>query len=175
MRHARAQHVEKVGPALRVIYGAQVGRVYPIDGPEWLIGRSAACHIRLDQPSVSRVHAKIVDLGHDHLVVRDCGAMNGTLLEDVAVAEATLRDGARLKVGRTIFEYVARHPRSGGRLPFDGTPPPEGAPSAALGVATEMTAVMPREQASQGTSSTASPSPPVEHQHRERPAIDSRG
>lgn len=130
MSHPCPEASGRVGPALRVVFGADIGRVFPIDGPEWLIGRSESCHVRLNQPSVSRVHAKIVDLGDNHFVVRDCGAMNGTLLEDVAVAEATLHDGVRLKIGRTIFEYVARHAMPAAVPPNSAGAPPGVAPAA---------------------------------------------
>jgi S-DNA-T family DNA segregation ATPase FtsK/SpoIIIE len=119
----------QVVPALRVVFGDDVGRVHVVTGAEVLIGRSPACHVRLDQPSVSRVHAKIVE-DRGRLVLRDCGSTNGTHLDDVAVAEAELAYGARVKIGRTIFELVARHGTADGAVPPPGQPPPSSPSSA---------------------------------------------
>ncbi len=121
---------QQAGPALRVVFGDDVGRVYVLGDAEVLIGRSPACHVFLDQPSVSRVHAKIVRAG-ERLLIRDCCSVNGTHLDDVRVTEATLPDRAHLKIGRTIFEVLARHPTEGAPVPPSGAPPPSSAPPVA--------------------------------------------
>jgi pSer/pThr/pTyr-binding forkhead associated (FHA) protein len=44
------------------------------------IGRSAECHLVLDHPSVSRVHASVAATPEGYLTVRDAGSSNGTFL-----------------------------------------------------------------------------------------------
>jgi putative peptide zinc metalloprotease protein len=62
------------------------------------IGRGPANTVRLDDPSVSRRHARIVQLG-DGPLVEDLGSRNGTLVDGRPVAQALLLDGSRVRVG----------------------------------------------------------------------------
>jgi len=92
-------------PALVVIYGEPVGRIYWLTATSMVIGRSSKCEIHIDQESISRNHAKIVNTGKSFLV-RDLGTTNGTYVNDEVVeAERALRDGDLIKLGRTIFKF----------------------------------------------------------------------
>jgi pSer/pThr/pTyr-binding forkhead associated (FHA) protein len=73
--------VEVTGP------GAGPARV-SITGVSAVIGRSADCEIRLDNPLVSRAHARL-DLGPDgRWRVRDLGSHNGTRLNNQPAGES---------------------------------------------------------------------------------------
>jgi diguanylate cyclase (GGDEF)-like protein len=91
---------------LVVIYGDDLGKKHPIDKASLLIGRSSKSDIHIDQESISRNHAKIVDTGKA-LVIRDLGSTNGTYVNDEPVAEHLLRDGDLIKIGHTIFKFLS--------------------------------------------------------------------
>jgi len=64
-----------------------------------IVGRGPDCHVTLDDPLVSRRHARIL-VGSDRTVVEDLGSRNGILVNGRGVREPTpLRDGDRLVVG----------------------------------------------------------------------------
>jgi hypothetical protein len=70
-----------------------------------LIGRDLDCHVTLDDPLVSRKHARIL-VGTDRAVVEDLGSRNGVLLNGVAIRRPTpLRDADRMYVGAQCFVY----------------------------------------------------------------------
>ncbi len=91
---------------LVVIYGADLGRKYNLDSPSLVVGRSSKCDVQVDQESVSRAHSKIVNGGRA-IRIRDLGSTNGTYVNDEQVEERTLTDGDLIKIGRTIFKFLA--------------------------------------------------------------------
>jgi diguanylate cyclase (GGDEF)-like protein len=89
-----------------VIYGHDLGKKFNLDTPSLIIGRSSKCDIHIDQESVSRNHAKIVNSGR-RLLIRDLGSTNGTYVNDQPVEEWILRDGDLIKIGRTILKFLS--------------------------------------------------------------------
>jgi hypothetical protein len=76
-----------------------------IDVPqgETLIGRSTACHVTLEDPLVSRTHARITIDG-ESATVEDLGSRNGLLVNGARITEAmVLGDGARIRIGTQEF------------------------------------------------------------------------
>lgn len=70
---------------------------------ETLIGRSTACHITLEDPLVSRTHAKIT-VADDRATVQDLGSRNGLLVNgERSQGPTLLSDGARIRVGTQEF------------------------------------------------------------------------
>jgi hypothetical protein len=66
---------------------------------EIVIGRDAPCHLRFNDPSVSRRHLRIVRR-RDESFVEDLGSTNGTLLNGrVASGPTPIRDGDIIAVG----------------------------------------------------------------------------
>ncbi|NVJ27753.1 MULTISPECIES: GGDEF domain-containing protein [Myxococcus] len=93
--------------ALVVIYGLDLGRKFDLTGEETLIGRSSKCDIQIDQESVSRNHAAISNT-REGVKIRDAGSTNGTFINDELVeGDRELRNGDLVKIGRTIFKYIA--------------------------------------------------------------------
>ena len=90
---------------LVVIYGMELGKKYNLDAPSLIIGRSSKSDIQIDQESVSRNHAKLVNTGKS-ILVRDLGSTNGTYVNDEMVDEYVLRDRDLVKIGRTIFKFL---------------------------------------------------------------------
>jgi adenylate cyclase len=73
-----------------------------LDNGPVTIGRVDGNTVRIDEPTVSKTHARIIK---DHLgwKVEDLGSSNGTWLEGKRIDSARLVAGARLKIGRTEF------------------------------------------------------------------------
>jgi two-component system cell cycle response regulator len=90
---------------LVVLYGDDLGKKHNLDAPSILIGRSNKSDIQIDQESVSRNHAKIMNTGKS-VIVRDLGSTNGTYVNDELIDEYVLRDGDLIKIGRTIFKFL---------------------------------------------------------------------
>ena len=64
------------------------------------IGRSVTADIRLDDPSVSRRHALVVNEPGRALRVLDDRSLNGVFVNGEIVEWGTLRDGDELAIGR---------------------------------------------------------------------------
>ena len=90
---------------LVVINGLDLGRKYPLNQSSILIGRSSKTDIQIDQDSISRNHAMLLNDGARYLV-RDLGSTNGTYVNDHQLNEHTLLDGDQIRVGRTIFKFL---------------------------------------------------------------------
>ena len=64
-----------------------------------VVGRAAVCDLAIDDPSISRRHARFRIHG-DHCVVTDLGGRNGTFLEGEQISEAEVDGGATVVLGR---------------------------------------------------------------------------
>ncbi|RKH61598.1 GGDEF domain-containing protein [Corallococcus aberystwythensis] len=93
--------------ALVVIYGLDLGRKYDLAREETLIGRSSKADIQIDQEAVSRNHARITNTTKG-VRIEDLGSTNGTFVnDDVAASARSLQNGDLVKIGRTIFKFIA--------------------------------------------------------------------
>lgn len=95
---------------LRIQAGPQgsAGRVFPLTRPIMVIGRRADQDIVLNDPSVSRAHARI-EIALDGVAIVDLGSTNGTLLNGrpTGRGRALLREGDRIQIGTILLEYLA--------------------------------------------------------------------
>jgi predicted component of type VI protein secretion system len=63
------------------------------------IGRTFDCNLTLDDPLVSRCHARIV-VGSDRAIIHDLASRNGVAINGLRVVDGTtLRDGDCLRIG----------------------------------------------------------------------------
>ncbi|NBD12173.1 MULTISPECIES: GGDEF domain-containing protein [Corallococcus] len=93
--------------ALVVIYGLDLGRKFDLTREETLIGRSSKADIQIDQEAVSRNHARITNTTKG-VRIEDLGSTNGTFVnDDVASGGRSLQNGDLVKIGRTIFKFIA--------------------------------------------------------------------
>lgn len=77
-----------------------------------VIGRSADCHITIEDPLVSREHAHITSDG-EKATIRDLGSRNGVRLNGhVLRGEQTLVDGDRIRVGKQEMVFVSVTPKA---------------------------------------------------------------
>ena len=93
------------------------GMKHPLEPPGLVIGRGTDADLRINDPGVSRRHAEIrVFPGEPapQVSVVDLGSTNGMQVNGRRVEQASLDDGATLKIGNTTMtiHYVAR--REGG-------------------------------------------------------------
>jgi diguanylate cyclase (GGDEF)-like protein len=86
--------------------GPEMGKRFPLDRPELVVGRGNDCDIQVDRDSVSRRHARVYSKDGTAWGVEDLGSTNGSYLNDTPIQEATLRDGDFLKIGAAIFKFL---------------------------------------------------------------------
>jgi hypothetical protein len=86
------------------------GMRHPLDPPGIVIGRGNDADLRINDPGVSRRHAEIrlypgdpVTGGAPQVSVVDLGSTNGILVNGHKVSQATLDDGAQIKIGNTTM------------------------------------------------------------------------
>jgi adenylate cyclase len=80
-------------------------------GRRIVVGRSVACDLSVQDPTVSRQHAE-VDLAPDGagVRVRDLASTNGTFLDGERIWDAVATAGARLSFGKVPFEVWEEEP-----------------------------------------------------------------
>jgi predicted component of type VI protein secretion system len=134
--------------SLVVASGAHKGKVIPITGPQFLVGRDAQCHLRPASQAISKQHCGVL-VRDGQIYVKDFGSTNGTFVNDILIrsTEVPVVDGASLKIGPLDFtvriELASPKP--------DGTPLPSDSP--------ETTAALAAVKAATGAASGAKPFP----------------
>lgn len=86
--------------------GADMGKRFPLDRDEVVLGRGGDCTIQVDRDSVSRKHARVFRVG-DQWMVEDLGSTNGSYVNDVPIQRSPLRDNDFLKIGAAIFKFLS--------------------------------------------------------------------
>jgi hypothetical protein len=96
-------------PRLRIQAGPQgtAGREFALDRALMTIGRRGGQDIVLNDPSVSRAHARIEIALHEVAIV-DLGSTNGTLVNGrpAGPGRVLLRVGDRIQIGSILLEYL---------------------------------------------------------------------
>ncbi|HEV8582423.1 MAG TPA: adenylate/guanylate cyclase domain-containing protein [Thermoanaerobaculia bacterium] len=89
--------------SLKLVAAAGSPSFQLVRGRTYAVGRTAACDLPIQDPTVSRRHAdfEIVDGG---LRVRDLGSLNGTFLNGERITEATAVAGDSLSFGKVAFD-----------------------------------------------------------------------
>ena len=96
------------GPALVVRSGGgRTGETFYPQGEHTTIGRSPDCGIFLDDVTVSRRHAVLVERD-GALHIEDQGSLNGTFLNRRRIESARLEDGDELQIGKYRLSYLSR-------------------------------------------------------------------
>jgi two-component system cell cycle response regulator len=95
--------VERTRGVLMVLGGVQTGRVLSlVAGPSVTIGRSPSATHRLEEPSVSSTHVRVVRASGRYILA-DEHATNGTFVNGTRVVEPVpLSDGDRVQLGPII-------------------------------------------------------------------------
>ena len=89
---------------LIVVRGKPEGKVIPLAGPKFKIGRGETCHLRPNSEQVSREHAEF-EISSASVQVRDLGSRNGTLVNGKALTTEAckLKDRDLVQVGPLTF------------------------------------------------------------------------
>lgn len=88
--------------------GAHAGRSFPIPEGNSTIGRSGDNTIVLDEPDVSRRHARIERQG-ENLRIYDLNSTNGTWINGEAVHISDIRPGDRIRLGSQELRVGLSH------------------------------------------------------------------
>jgi hypothetical protein len=96
------------GPALVVRSGGgRAGETFRPTGARTRIGRSPECEIFLDDVTVSRNHAVLLE-SEGAFVVEDQGSLNGTFVNRRRIDNARLENGDELQVGKYRLTFIER-------------------------------------------------------------------
>lgn len=91
---------------LRVRTGKQAGKVIPLTGGKFLVGREQDCHLRPNSDLVSRHHCVFL-MDDFELRLHDLDSITGTLINGERLqGTATLQSGDCVQVGKLEFEVV---------------------------------------------------------------------
>jgi pSer/pThr/pTyr-binding forkhead associated (FHA) protein len=96
------------GPALVIrVGGGRVGESFPVRGERMSIGRRPDSDVFLDDVTVSRDHALLIERGAQwHL--DDCGSLNGTYVNRARIESQRLDEGDEVQIGKYKLTFHAR-------------------------------------------------------------------
>lgn len=83
------------------------GKRHALTGDEITIGRGTACQIRLNDPKVSRSHARLA-FESGQVILEDLKSAHGVLVNGQRIGKAQLTDGDQIQLGNTqlVLEIV---------------------------------------------------------------------
>jgi pSer/pThr/pTyr-binding forkhead associated (FHA) protein len=95
---------DEVPAKLIVAAGETVGKEFDLIQFPMIIGRGLESDIQLQNPTVSRNHARISkEMGK--ITVTDIGSTNGVFVNNFRVQNWVLGDGDSMRIGETIFLF----------------------------------------------------------------------
>ena len=77
---------------------------HPLSPPGFTLGRGTDADVRINDPGISRLHARVSVRGTEdapHVTIEDMGSTNGIVVDGRRVQSAPLRDGSRVELGNT--------------------------------------------------------------------------
>ena len=77
---------------------------HPLSPPGFTLGRGTDADVRINDPGISRLHARVSVRGTDdapQVTIEDMGSTNGIVVDGRRVESAQLRDGSRVELGNT--------------------------------------------------------------------------
>ena len=88
---------------------------FPLTGAVMTVGRDETADIQVDEPLVSRLHARIERRGQDHVLL-DLGSTNYTRVNGERVLERALTHGDEIRFARArcVFLAESADPVAGG-------------------------------------------------------------
>lgn len=89
---------------LRGVSGDLFGRSFPLLAAT-VVGRSSDCGLQLDQPGLSRQHARLIPT-HDGLQIEDLGSTNGTTVNGRRVLRAIAQTGDEIGFDQLRFRLT---------------------------------------------------------------------
>ena len=101
------------GKLLLMLEGHLIGE-YLLDRGSLTIGRHPDNDIQIENPIVSRYHAKIVSNVDGHDSLQDMDSANGSYVNGQRVKSYTLKDGEVFQIGKHQLKYIKKSVESGG-------------------------------------------------------------
>ena len=103
---ADAPEIAVEGPALVVRSGGgRAGEHFVPSGARTVIGRSPDCEVFLDDVTVSRRHAVLVEEG-GQFWIEDQGSLNGTFVNHARVDRIELENGDEVQIGKYRLTFL---------------------------------------------------------------------
>jgi diguanylate cyclase (GGDEF)-like protein len=92
---------------LTVLAGPAAGETCTLAQEVTILGRDAGADVVLEDPTVSRVHARITRSDELQHIIEDLGSTNGTFVAGRRVRRASLTTGDRVQLGRdSLFRFA---------------------------------------------------------------------
>jgi PAS domain S-box-containing protein len=93
---------------------AAIGKVFRLEAPEYVLGRSADVELQINDHGVSRRHARIIRTPEGGYQVADLDSTNGTYVNGLRIRTADLHEGDRLQIGTvTVLRFSSREMEQG--------------------------------------------------------------
>jgi hypothetical protein len=103
-----ADEARRHGLARELVELALGDETYPLEGRgPWGVGRSQENDIVINDPNVSRRHARI-SRSDNGFVVEDLGSTNGTLLDGAPIDREMIEGGDELTFGQSVARFIRR-------------------------------------------------------------------
>jgi len=144
--------------SLVVASGAHQGKVIPVVGTQFVIGRDPQCHLRPASQAVSKQHCAII-IRNGVVSLKDFGSTNGSILNDTIVKgeEQQLKNNDSVKVGPLDFTVRIE----AATVPADGTPLPDMNPETTAAMAAVKAVASGTVPAASARNATPAPKPPA--------------
>ncbi len=88
--------------AIKILNGAQSGKIFPLEKGNNVLGRSPKADIRLADNGVSKNHAQIF-VTNDKVIISDLKSSNGTFVNGIQIQNHGLKTGDKVLIHQTIF------------------------------------------------------------------------
>jgi two-component system cell cycle response regulator len=108
----RVAQAGEAPPCLVLLVGPanEIGRQWPIEKSDCIVGRASVSHIHIEDPSVSKSHAKIVLSGGEVSII-DLESTNKTVVNSKVLPSlqpVKLKNNDQIKTGNIIFKFLER-------------------------------------------------------------------
>src|SRR6187549_687403 len=120
----------KIPLTFRIYKGEQFLREETLTQPVIKVGKLSSSHLRLDDDSVSRMHAVIEVSGPGSISIIDLGSTKGTIVNGQKVNKANLQDGDLVVLGDIRIELSVGDASEEEAVTRVNTPPAPSAPRA---------------------------------------------
>lgn len=91
-------------PKLTVSFGGEVQDEHSVEEPITVVGRDAACQVRIDNLGISRTHCRITRRSEGY-VLEDMDSANGTFVNGKRITEHPLNEGDEILIGKYTLKF----------------------------------------------------------------------
>src|SRR5690349_6418681 len=107
----------KIPLTFRIYKGDQLLRTETLSQPVIKVGKLSSSHLRIDDESVSRMHAVIEVTGPGDISIIDLGSTKGTIVNGQKVNKAKLQDGDVVVLGDTRIVLAVGEAEASDEMP----------------------------------------------------------